>query len=135
MLDRLTSHRVLPQVLIWALLLCHGAFGALHEVAGPVVADTAPAALSAGKHDTAHHVSGHHGGAGHEEDQANHASAEYFAVLLGTFLGGLALWTLLRNLPRRDGTSSATWRSRVTSPAVFSLPRGPTLPLLQVFRL
>lgn len=136
MLDRLTNHPILPQVLIWALLLCHGAFGSLHTVADLVVADPAPAALSAGGHATIHHTSGHHdGGAGHDERQTRHTGAEYFAVLLSIFFGGLALRVLLRNAPRRHATSSATRRSRSMPPAVFSLPRGPTLPLLQVFRL
>ena len=134
MLDRLTDHRILPQVLIWALLLCHGAFGALHVVADPAVANPAPAALSTGVPVTAHHASGHDDRAGHER-RANHAGAEYFAVLLGTFFGGLALWALRRNASRRLGMSSATWRSWGTLPAIFSLPRGPTLSLLQVFRL
>ena len=140
MLARLTSHRVLSLVLIWALLLCHGAFGALHMVADPVVTNPAPASLSTGEPVTAHHASGHHEVAGQDdrtghERQANHAGAEYFAVLLGTIFGGLALWALRRNASRRHGTSSAKLRSWGTPPAIVILPRGPTLTLLQAFRL
>jgi hypothetical protein len=133
LLEHPTNHRVLPQVLIWALLLCHGAFGALH-LADPASAAAVPAAHSATEHATAH-TSEHHDGTGHEEHQADHAALEYFAVLLGSFVGGLALWVLLRNAPRRRGTSFAARRSWATRPEVFSLPRGPTLPRLQVFRL
>jgi hypothetical protein len=135
LLDHPINHRVLPRVLIWALLLCHGAFGALHVAADPAFAAAAPAALSATEHATAHHTSEHHDGTGQEERQADHAASEYFAVLLGSFFGGLALWGLLRNAPRRRGTSFAARRSWATRPEVFSLPRGPTLPRLQVFRL
>lgn len=60
--------------------------------------------------------------------------AHYFAVFLAVLLG-LVLWLLLKG--------ARLW-GRVTAPFVFGLrlrppvfhpPRGPTLPVLQVFRL
>lgn len=112
------------------LLLCHGAFGALHLISDP----SAPPALT-GEHATAHHPSHAPGGVPEESPASHHPDAEYFAVLLGTFLGGLTLWLLLLDDRRRDRTFSA--RRFVGSPpaTVFNLPRGPTLPFLQVLRL
>jgi hypothetical protein len=90
--------------------------------------------ISAGEHATAHQSSGAHGDPVSEERTAPH-HAQYFAVLLGTFLGGLTLWLLLKKGRGRNGTFSA-WRLRGSPPAtVFNLPRGLTLPLLQVFCL
>lgn len=132
--DRPTNHRTLPRILIWALLLCHGVFGALHVATDPALTYAAPAAIFAGEHAAAHHASGHHDGSEHGNRQADHAATEYFAVLLGAF-AGLTLWLLLRRAPRRVPTSSATRRCVGAHPAVFTLPRGPTLPRLQVFRL
>ena len=113
-----------------ALILCHGAFGALHLISDP----SDPPAL-AGEHATAHHPSHAPGGVPEEHPASHHADAEYFAVLLGTFLGSLTLWLLLLNDRRRDRTFST--RRFVGSPpaTVFNLPRGPTLPFLQVQRL
>ncbi len=112
------------------LVLCHGAFGALHLSGGPSVPPTV-----AGEHATTHLPSHAPGGVPEEHPASHHADAEYFAVLLGTFLGGLAFWLLFLNHRRRDGTSSV--RRFVASPlaTVTSLPRGPTLPFLQVLRL
>lgn len=132
--DRLINDRILPRVLIWALLLCHGVFGALHVATDPTLTDAAPAVLFAGEHTTAHHASSHHGGSGHGDHQLDHAATGYFAVLLSTF-AALALWSLLRRAPRRDETYSVARRSVGAHPAGFALPRGPTLPSLQVFRL
>lgn len=56
-------------------------------------------------------------------------------MLLGTFLGGLALCLLLRNGVRRHTVISA---GRILCPppaTVFNLLRGPTLHVLQVLRL
>jgi hypothetical protein len=101
-----------------------------------LVSDPALQPTSAGEHVMAHHPSGAHGAAAPEERPASHhADAEYFAVLLGTFLGGVTLWLLLRNDRRRERPFS-TWRLAGSSSAtVFNLPRGPTLPYLQVLRL
>ena len=128
-MPRLTIDRIWALSLIWALLLCHGAFGALHLIPDPALQPN----LSE-EHATTHHPSGAHDGTPEELPAPHHPDAEYFAVLLGTFLGGLALWLLLLN-HRRDGTSSAR-HFLASPPATFSnLPRGPTLPFLQVLRL
>ena len=127
---RPTSDRLLALLAIWALLLCHGVFGALHLIPDPVLQP-----IAAGEHATTHHHSHAHGGAPEERPVPHHTDAEYFAVLLGTLLGALYLWLPLLNDRRCDETSSA-WRFVSSPPATFSnLPRGPTLPLLQVLRL
>lgn len=118
---RLTTEGLWALVLIWALLLCHGAFGTLHLIPDPALQPTLAA-----EHATTHHSS-------HEHPAASH-HAEYFAVLLGTLLGALYLRLLLLN-HRRDRASSA-YRFASSPPATFSnLPRGLTLPLLRVPRL
>lgn len=128
--NRPTSDRLLALLAIWALLLCHGVFGTLHLTPDPVLQPTL-----AGEHTTTHHLSHAHGVAPDEHPAPHHADAEYFAVLLGTLLGALYLWLLLLNDWRRDGTSS-TRRFVGSSPTTVSnLPRGPTLPFLQVLRL
>jgi hypothetical protein len=129
--NRPTSDRLLALLAIWALLLCHGVFGALHLIPDPVLQP-----IAAGEHATTHQPSHAHGvTAPYEHPASHHTDTEYFAVLLGTLLGALYLWLLLRNDRRRDGIS--TVRRFVSSPpATFSnLPRGPTLPFLQVLRL
>jgi hypothetical protein len=123
---RPTSDRLLALLVIWALLLCHGAFGALHLIPDPVLQP-----IAAGEHATTHHLSGAHGGVPEERPVPHHTDVEYFAVLLGTLLGALYLWLLLLS----DWVF--TTRRFVGSPpaTVFNLPRGPTLPFLQVLRL
>jgi hypothetical protein len=124
--NRPTSERLLALLAIWALLLCHGVFGALHLIPDPVLQP-----IAAGEHATTHHLSGAHGGAPEERPVPHHTDVEYFAVLLGTLLGALYLWLLLLS----DWVF--TTRRFVGSPpaTVFNLPRGPTLPFLQVLRL
>jgi len=125
----LTTERLSALLLIWALLLCHGVFGSLHLVPDPALQPSLP-----GEHATTHLPSHAHGVAAPGEHPPSH-HAEYFAVLLGTFLGGLALWSLLENDRWSDGTSSARRFAGSPPATVFNLPRGPTLTLLQVFRL
>jgi hypothetical protein len=123
---RPTSDSRLALLAIWALLLCHGVFGALHLIPDPVLQP-----IAAGEHATTHHLSGAHGGVPEERPVPHHTDVEYFAVLLGTLLGALYLWLLLLS----DWVF--TTRRFVGSPpaTVFNLPRGPTLPFLQVLRL
>lgn len=113
------------------LLLCHGALGSLH-----LISDPAAPTPSTGEHAAAHHPSDATGVAAPDErPTAHHADAEYFAVLLGTFLGGLALWLLLWNDARKVRVFSAlrlAGRRPTTAP---NLPRGPTPTFLQVLRL
>lgn len=120
--------RFLAALVVAALLLCHGAFGALHVVAGPLATS-----LPAGGHAAGHPSTGAHGG---EHLAPLHTCAEYFAVLLGLFAGGSALWLLLRKGRRRGEMCFAPRRFASRPPAaLLELPRGPTPPTLQVFRL
>jgi hypothetical protein len=103
--------------------------GSLHLVPDPIHQPT-----PADEHAAAHHASQAPGNAASEEHPASH-HAEYFAVLLGTFLGGLALCLLLQNGVRRRTVFSA---GRILCPppaTVFNRPRGPTLHVLQVLQL
>jgi hypothetical protein len=129
--NRPTSDRLLALLAIWALLLCHGVFGALHLIPDQVLQ---PAL--AGEHTTTHHLSQAHGvTAPYEHPASHHADAEYFAVLLGTLLGALYLWLLLRNDRWRDRVFSALPFAGSPQATFSNLPRGPTLSLLQVLRL
>ncbi len=73
--------------------------------------------------------------AAHEHTSCHLAGADYFAVLLTTFLGlilglllkGLRSWASAVDVPLTAG--------RRFTPVVLHPPRGPTLPVLQVFRL
>jgi hypothetical protein len=87
MLPRSTRERLLPLLLVGALLVCHGVFGALH--------------LCSSIHASTSHVHEHHSptgaGAGVQEDHVVcHLMdvAHYFAVFLAAILG-LVLWLLL----------------------------------------
>ena len=124
--NRPTSDRLLALLAIWALLLCHGVFGALHLTPDPVLQPNPH-----GEHAMTHHPSGAPG----ERPAPHHTDAEYFAVLLGTSLGGLALWLLLLNDRRRDRFFSALHFAGSPQATFSNLPRGPTLSLLQVLRL
>ena len=138
MLARLTSHRVLSLVLIWALLLCHGAFGALHQFGGrdlqhpsnhqpaPAFTDSALADHTLAGHDVGHPAGGH-GIAGDEPA----GSTSYAAVLVILFL--LAGYLLHRGIG--GPLVPVSFALTDLHPPAF-LPRrvrGPTL--LQVFRL
>ncbi|MCA3748859.1 MAG: hypothetical protein IN808_06935 [Rubrobacter sp.] len=106
-----------PLLVAAALLLCHGVLGSLH-----LLSATGPP--PGGEHAASHQdcPEGHCAG-----------SKEYPAVLLTVFLGA-ALWLLCARRPRREisGPQAALHRPRRPRPP---LPRGPTLPLLQVFLL
>lgn len=124
---------LLALVLAVALLLCHGALGAHHQAHQISTGDFEQASGRA-SHE---HDRGEHGvGAGrHSEGDESDCSScvAYFAVLLVVSLGTL-LW-LLRGA--RSWTSIAAF---LLSPLrfvslVLQPPRGPALPILQVFRL
>jgi hypothetical protein len=118
--------RLTALVLALALLVCHGAMGSIHLV--PMETHVAPPAH---KETHAHHDA-EHGGflAAHHEA----AAVEYFAVLSLFFLAALlfALRPRFEMLPAKVVESRAG-DVRFTAPA--HLPRGPTLPSLQTFRL
>jgi hypothetical protein len=124
---------LLTLVLVIALLLCHGALGAHHQAHQTSTGDLEQASAHAShEHDRgAHGV----GAGGHSEGYGSDCSScvAYFAVLLVVSLGAL-LW-LLRGV--RSWTSIARpllFPLRFVS-LVPHLPRGPVLPVLQVFRL
>lgn len=122
-----SASRPLALLVAVALLLCHGFFGTLHlfpadRVPAPELAAAQEATLAGA-------------GSTHEEPAARSVGEEYFAVLVVLLLG-LFLGLLLRRIGpwcRRAAPlqySGLRARLRVAYPA-----RGPTGPLLQVFRL
>jgi hypothetical protein len=120
---------LLVLILVGALLLCDGAFGALHQVSAlrdvPAGEHSAHASKGAAAPDE-HQKDGQ--GSGHQ--RVHHA---YAAVLFA-----ILLWALIRllNTAWSWGTLSASKSTgRGFLPAAFRLPRGPTAPVLQVFRL
>jgi hypothetical protein len=119
--------RQLSVLLIGTLLLCHGAFGALHLVCDfPKCADNA-------EHAGEHQAEAGAASDAHEHPAGHGTSTEYFAVLVGLF--GLLL-TLLPKGARLPAGLGICWVSvprRV--PAVVRPPPTPTPLTLQVFRL
>jgi len=132
--DLLVSGKVVRLVilcLVGALLLCHGVFGALH-----LCSTTEPAA-SADSHLTHDHHDSSEAGANTNEHSVCHLlhAAAYYAVFLAAFLW-LVFGLLLLKGARLWSTSTAPAASfRRFEPVVLHPPRGPTLPVLQVFRL
>jgi hypothetical protein len=123
LLPRSTIERLLTLLLVGALLLCHGAFGSLHQVKGPVLSEH----LTVEEH-TSHHEE--HGPAdGHPVGEHDYAAA-LFALLLGM------VYALLRGETRsRDAFPAPRRTGSLPTTRVFHLPRGPGPPLSQVFRL
>ena len=126
--DRKTG-RVLIGLSVVCLLLCHGAFGALHLISGPL---TLP--VPAGEHAPSH------GGDENSDGTRNggypaqhHTDSGYFAVLLGLLAGVTLL--LLGHVRRWYGSYAPQYVGKTVPAVVTNLPRGPTTPFLQVFRL
>jgi hypothetical protein len=124
---KLRDSSLLPIVLVVALLSCHGALGALHDVS-PVPSAEHPSAAKQGAFSGQHLV--HH-------LVAHPGCLDYAAALTAVFVG--AALALLLN-------SARAWRSTCAPPLaawgfptifVASLPpaRGAPSPFLQVFRL
>jgi hypothetical protein len=108
-LPRSTRERLLPLLLVGALLLCHGAFGSLHQLNGPVLFEQPAEGHPLGAHDYA---------------------AALFTLLLGM------VCMLLRREARIRGALPALRRTGLLPTSeIFRLPHGPSPPLLQVFRL
>jgi hypothetical protein len=129
---KLLGSKQLSVLLIGTLLFCHGIFGALHLVCfSPQCAGDLehPA-----EHQTAAVVVGHSHEHPADHGTSHGTSAEYFAVLVFSFIGLLMALlpkgTLVQN--RLDARSAAVLH-RV--PAVLRPPLTPTPPSLQVFRL
>jgi hypothetical protein len=122
--------RQLSVLLVGTLLLCHGAFGALHLFC------YSPECLGDAEH-AAEHQAGAVGGA--HEHPADHGtshgtSAGYFAVLVFGLLG--LLHGLLRKRAPLQISIAARWPAALRPVrAVFHPPPTPTPRVLQVFRL
>ncbi len=124
---------LLTLVLVVALLLCHGALGAHHQVHQASTGDLERAS----GHASHEHDRGAHGvgAGGHSEGCESDCSScvAYFAVLLVVSLGAL-LWLLRGARSWTSIAASLLSTLQFVSP-VPQPPRGPVLPLLQVFRL
>jgi len=124
---KLPGIRPLSLLLIGTLLLCHGAFGAMHLICA------SPECAGDAGHPAEHHAAGGAGDA-HEHPAGHATSTEYFAVLAVGFLG-LLLGLLLKSAPLRVGLD-ARWLVVVRRvPAVLRPPPAPTPLTLRVFRL
>ncbi len=125
--SRLFGERFLTALLVVALLLCHGALGGLHQVsAKPAVPEQAHHVSADEAMSPQEHQGGHQGS--HPLSSSDYAAALSVVLLLGAVLvlvlsGGLTRRPELRIL------------ERVLPPPGFRPIRGPTAPLLQVFRL
>lgn len=123
------ANELLSLLLVAVLLVCHGAFGALHlfEGYGPRVEEH-PSAIERGASPGEH--PSHRGGGEHLLICSDYA-AVIFVVLLGAALalrlGSSRSW-VMHAVRRRAGQNLPT-------AVAFHLPRGPTAPELQVFRL
>ena len=107
-------------VLVTVFLACHGLFGAMHQMQSPTEGQRAAAPQ--------HLV--------HEDHVVHPSHADYYAVVVAALLLlGAAIWFLLNGVPYRAAGFDATRAWRHSSPRAIHLPRGPTAPLLQVFRL
>ena len=118
------SAKHLSVLLAGALLLCHGVFGVVHLICDP------PQCVAAAEHGMAH------AGAAadaHEHPVGHGASTEYFAVLAG--LLGLLVGLLPKHATSRIGIGARRLPFVRRAPDVFRPARGPTPPVLQVFRL
>lgn len=108
--------------MVFALLFCHGAFGFAHQLTPP------DAAMASARHSE--HAAAGHGG---QERGAHSVGGGYFATLLALVLGAFVL--LVERVPssvRFRRSKFPQWR---VPSVVFHPPRGPTVPLLGVFRL
>ena len=120
-------------LLVVALLVCHGALGAHHQMHQTTTGDLEQASGNAShEHDKGAHGLG---AGGHSEGYEGDCSScvTYFAVLLVVSLGAL-LWLLRSARSWTSIAASLLSPLRYASP-VPQPPRGPVLPVLQVFRL
>lgn len=116
-------------LLVGALLLCHGVLGFAHEISchGCYPSDL-PANVSPAGHE--HGSSGDTTG---DDPAGGHTFTGYFGITLALF--GAILGLLLRARKWRWVASPRLYYRPHPLPTLARLPRGPTLPLLQVFRL
>ena len=124
----LTGKKKLAALLVLAVLLCHGAFGALHQYA-PL---TGPAATEVAHGHPAQTYPAAWEEAGGEADEGRENLA-YAAVLF--FILGAVLWLRPgRDLGQRLPKVLPSVRGHF-SPVFSPCARGPTAPRLQVFLL
>ena len=127
------SWSLLTLVLVIAVLLCHGALGAHHQAHQTSTGEL----KQASGHALHEHDRGAHGvrAGGHPEGYASDCSScvAYFAVLLVVSLG-VVLW-LLRGARSWTSIAGSLLSPLRFVPPIPQPPRGPVLPVLQVFRL
>lgn len=124
---------LVPALLVVALFLCHGVLGGLHQVCGPAASEQAhQAAVSGGAAALQGHSQEHSQdhGAAHPISSSDYAAALFVFLLLGTIVA-----LLLGGAPLRGSTARLVTIGRIPTPLLLPPPRGPTAPLLQVFRL
>jgi hypothetical protein len=126
---KLLGVRQLSVLLVGTLLLCHGAFGALHLVCYP------PQCAGDAEHSAEHQAAAGAVGNAHEHPADHGTSTEYFAVLAVGLLG-LLLRLLPKGTPLRISVA-ARWPAvlRRVPAVLFRPPPTPTPLILQVFRL
>ncbi len=114
-------------LLVGTLLLCHGAFGALHLVC------YAPQCAGDAEHSAEHQAAAGGEGDSHEHSAGHGTSTGYFAVLAVGLLG-LLLGLVRNGAPLRIRLEARRPAVLHLVPTVFRPPPTPTPPTLQVFR-
>jgi hypothetical protein len=118
----------LSVLLIGALLICHGIFGALHLVCYPPQCD------GGAGHPAEHEAVAGAVGDTHEHPADHGTSTGYFAVLFVGLLG-LLLGVLPRDATSRLGIGMGRPPVLRREPLVLRPARAPTSPTLRVLRL
>ncbi len=108
-----------------ALFVCHGVFGYEHQLTPPAEPKEAPE-ISAAPHTQ------HHGPTAPDRGDEHPSDGGYYATLLVMLLGAVLLRGVAPASLRLPGPKLPAISHRKP---VFNLPRGPTAPTLQVFRL
>ncbi len=133
---RWSRRELLALLLVGALLLCHGAYGALHQFHQTSGSALLPAAEQSSHSSHAHThgaVDGEHPGAAGEGCLG---CVPYAAALLVIFLGTATVWFQSASRGWTKGVAASPSSIRPSPPGVLHPARGPTLPAsLQVFRL
>src|SRR5918995_550654 len=125
---KLPGTRQLSVLLVGTLLLCHGAFGALHLFC------YSSECLGDAQHAAEHQDAAGAVGGAHEHPADHGTSASYFSVLVFGLLG-LLLGVLPKRTPLRISFAVRWLAALRPVPAVFHPPPTPTPRVLQVFRL
>jgi len=111
-------------LLVVAILFCHGFLGVLHQTCGP----------PEHSHLTAQH-SAHAPGDSGDHSEAHLGCSDYAAVLISVLLGAV-ICLLLKGVRTWSRFALSRFLERYYAlPLVLHPSRGPTIPILQVFRL